>query len=106
MKRAALLILVVGAPLVLLLFPELRRRIAHKLRLLLLVWSGAVLLFGLAGVPGSERKSFLEGEWGLDRATIAPLGGVVLFAAAFASVLRDFVVSSLSKKSPGAAKRR
>ncbi len=105
MKRAALLILVVGAPLVLVLFPELRRRIAHKLRFLLLVWSGAVLFFGVVGVPGRERKSFLEGEWGWDWATLAPLGGVLLFAAAFASVLRDFV-SSPSKKSPGGAQRR
>ena len=104
MKRAALLILVVGAPLVLVLFPELRRRIAHKLRFLLLVWSGAVLFFGLFGAPGKERKNFLEGEWGW--ATLAPLFGVFLFAAAFVSVLRDFRLSSPSKNSPGGAQRR
>jgi hypothetical protein len=103
-KRAALLILVVGAPLVLLFFPDLRRRIAHKLRFLLLVWSGAVLFFGLAGAPGREKKSFLEGESG---ASIAgSLLGLALFAAAFVSVLRDFRLSSPSRDSPGGAKRR
>ena len=59
MKRAALLILVVGAPLVLLFFPELRRRIAGKLRFLLLLWAGAVLFVGLFAGRG---KNFLEGK--------------------------------------------
>ena len=103
MKRAALLILMVGAPLVLILFPELRRRIAHKLRFLLLVWSGAVLFFGLLGGPGKEN--FLEREWGWDAATLWPLAGVGLFAAAFVSVLRDFRLSSPSKNPPGAKRR-
>jgi hypothetical protein len=100
-KRAALLILVVGAPLVLLFFPELRRRIAHKLRFLLLLWSGAALFFGLFGKPGKEN--FLEREWDWDAATFWPLFGVALFIAAFASVLRDFRLSSPSKQG---AKRR
>ncbi len=104
MKRAALLILLVGAPLVLVCFPELRRRIAHKLRFLLLLWSGAVLFFGLIGGPG--KKSFLEGEWGWDAGTLWPLFGVALFAAAFVSVLRDFRLSSPSKRSLSGAKRR
>jgi hypothetical protein len=104
MKRGALLILLIGAPLALILFPGFRRRLAHKLRFLLLVWSGAVLFFGLLGGPG--RKSFLEGEWGWDAATLWSLFGVALFAAAFVSVLRDFRFSSLSKKSPGGAKHR
>ena len=104
MKRAALLALLVGAPLVLLFFPGLRRRIAHKLRFLLLVWSGAVLFFGLTGGPG--KKSFLESEWGWDAGTLWPLFGVALFVAAFASVLRDFRLSSPPKKSPGGAQRR
>lgn len=99
MKRAVLLILVVGAPLVLLFFPELRRRIAHKLRFLLLLWAGAVLFFGLLGGPG--KKSFLEGNRG--ESSVWPLIGVALFVAAFVSVLRDFRLSSLSKKG---AKRR
>ncbi len=95
MKRAALLILVVGAPLVLVLFPEIRRRIAHKLRFLLLLWSGAVLFFGLIGGPG--RKNFLESEWGASK--VWALLAVALFAAAFVSVLRDFRHSSPSKDS-------
>jgi hypothetical protein len=98
-KRAALLILMVGAPLVLLFFPELRRRIAHKLRFLLLLWSGAVLFFGLLGGPG--KKNFLEGntEEGWGWAMFWPFLGVSLFVAAFVSVLRDFRRSSPSKKS-------
>ena len=98
MKRAALLILMVGAPLVLLFFPELRRRIAHKMRFLLLLWSGAVLFFGLLGGPGKEN--FFEGEWGASK--VWAMVSVALFAAAFVSVLRDFRRSSPSKKSSGA----
>lgn len=97
MRRAALLILLIGAPLALALFPGLRRRIAHKLRFLLLLWSGAVLFFGLIGAPGKE--SFLEGEWGWNAGTLWPLVGVALFTAAFVSVFRDLRLSSPSKKS-------
>jgi len=96
-KRAALLILLVGAPLVLLFFPEIRRRIAHKARFLLLVWSGAVLFFGLVGGPG--RKNFLEGNSEEGWAMFWPFLGVALFIAAFVSVLRDFRRSSPSKRS-------
>ena len=103
MKRAALLILLVGAPLALVLFPGFRRRLAHKLRFLLLVWSGAVLFFGLFGRPG--KKNFLESEWDGGWSTFAQVGGLLLFAAAFLSVLRDFLTSP-SRKSPGGAKRR
>ena len=103
MKRAALLFLLVGAPLVLLFFPELRRRIAHKGRFLLLLWSGAVLFFGLLGGPG--RKNFLEGNSDGGWAMFWPLLGVALFVAAFVSVLRDFRLSSPSKNPPGAKRR-
>jgi hypothetical protein len=96
-KRAALLILLVGAPLVLVFFPELRRRIAHKLRFLLLLWSGAVLFFGLIGGPGKEN--FLERVRGEASTGAWAMFGVALFAAAFFSVLRDFQHSSPSKKS-------
>jgi hypothetical protein len=92
-KRAAFLILVVGAPLVLLFFPDLRRRIAHKLRFLLLVWAGAVLFFGLLGGPG--KKSFLEGNRG--ESMVWPLIGLALFVAALVSVLRDILLSPPSK---------
>jgi MFS-type transporter involved in bile tolerance (Atg22 family) len=84
MKRAALLILVVGAPLVLLLFPELRRRIASKLRFLLLLWAGAVLFVGLFAGRG---KNFLEGAETLEIGLA--LLGLALFVGAFLSVLRD-----------------
>lgn len=101
MKRAALLILLVGAPLALALFPGFRRRIAHKLRFLLLLWSGAVLFFGLFGGPG--KKNFLEGKWEWGWTMFWPLFAVGLFIAAFVSVLRDFRLSSPSKQG---AKRR
>lgn len=104
MKRAALLVLLVGAPLVLVLFPALRRRIAHKMRFLLLLWSGAVLFFGLIGGPGKEN--FLERVRGGGADVIWPLLGVALFASAFVSVFRDFRLSSPSKKSPDGAQRR
>jgi hypothetical protein len=103
-KRAALLILLVGAPLALILFPGFRRRLAHKLRFLLLVWSGAVLFFGLFGGPGKENFFERVGE-GDPQAAWAMLG-VALFAAAFASVLHDFRLSSPAKKPPGGAQRR
>jgi hypothetical protein len=96
-KRAALLILVVGAPFAFLLFPELRRRVVHKLRFLLLLWSGAVLFFGLFGGPG--KKNFFESESGSPAAWA--LLGLALFAAAFVSVLRDFRRSSSKNGGPG-----
>jgi hypothetical protein len=84
-KRAALLILVVGAPLVLLFFPELRRRIASKLRFLLLLWAGAVLFVGL--FAGRGRDAFEgRGPWEVGLALL----GLGLFVGAFLSVLRDW----------------
>jgi MFS-type transporter involved in bile tolerance (Atg22 family) len=102
-KRAALLILVVGAPLVLLFFPELRRRIARKLRFLLLLWAGAVLFVGLFAGRG---RNFLEGKeaWEIGLG----LFGLALFVGAFLSVLKDSSRSSSSSspsKNPGAKRR-
>ena len=84
MKRAALLILVVGAPLLLLFFPEFRRRVARKLRFLLLLWAGAVLFVGLFAERG---RNFLEGKetWEIGLGLL----GLALFVGAFLSVLRD-----------------
>ncbi len=84
MKRAALLILVVGAPLVLLFFPELRRRIGKKLRFLLLLWAGSVLGISLLT---AGKGALLEGR-STAEAVFAAVG-VALFAAAFFSILRD-----------------
>jgi len=83
-KRAALLILVVGAPLVLLFFPEFRRRVARKMRFLLLLWAGAVLFVGLFAGRG---RNFLEGKetWEIGLGLL----GLALFVGAFLSVLRD-----------------
>ena len=103
MKRAVLLILLIGAPLALALFPGFRRRVAHKLRFLLLVWAGAVLFFGLMGKPGKE--SLVERLREGDAPAAWALLGVALCAAAFFSVLRDFRHSSPSRKSSGAKRR-
>jgi hypothetical protein len=84
MKRAALLILVVGAPLVLLFFPEFRRRIARKMRFLLLLWAGSVLCIGLIT---AGKGALLEGRSTVEAVFAA--AGVALFAAAFFSILRD-----------------
>ena len=77
MKRAALLILLVGAPLVLVFFPEIRRRIAHKARFLLLLWSGAVLFFGLIGGPGKENFFERVRGGGARDDLVSPGGGAV-----------------------------
>lgn len=84
MKRAALLILVVGAPLVLLFFPDLRRRIAKKLRFLLLLWAGAVLFVGLFAARGRDVFEG-RGTWEIALALL----GLALFVGAFLSVWRD-----------------
>lgn len=101
MKRAALLILVVGAPLVLIFFPEFRRRIARKMRFLLLLWAGAVLLVGLFAGRG---RDFLEGKetWEIGLTLL----GLAVFAGAFLSVLvGSFRSSSSPSKDPGAKRR-
>jgi len=83
-KRAALLLLLFGAPLFLVLFPGLRRAFFRKTRLFLLLWAGAILLTALATGLWSNRLSSLSaGETALAAA------GVLLVLAAFAAVVRD-----------------
>ena len=84
MKRAALLILVVGAPLVLIFFPGFRRRIGRKMRFLLLLWAGSVLGIGLLT---AGKGAALQGRTTAE--AILAAVGVALFAAAFFSILRD-----------------
>ena len=84
MKRAALLLLIAGAPLLLVLVPGLRRAALRKGRLVLLLWVGAILLTGFAtGVWSGRTEVMSKGQWTLAAA------GVVLVLAAFASVARD-----------------
>ncbi len=84
MKRAALLLLIAGAPLLLVLFPDLRRRGRGKGRLVLLLWVGAILLTGFAtGVWSGRTEVMSEGQWMLAAA------GVALVLAAFGSVLKE-----------------
>lgn len=84
MKRAALLLLIAGAPLLLVLFPRLRRAAARKGRLVLLLWVGAILLTGFAtGVWSGRAEVMSEGQW------ILAAAAVVLVLVAFGSVVRD-----------------
>jgi len=84
MKRAALLILVLGAPLVLLLFPRLRQALVRNARLVLLLWAGAILAVGFATGAWSARAESLGA-----REAVFTLIGIVLVVAAFFAVLRD-----------------
>jgi cytochrome b561 len=84
LKRAALLLLIAGAPLLLVLFPRLRRAAARKGRLVLLLWVGAILLTGFAtGVWSGRAEVMSEGQW------ILAAAAVVLVLVAFGSVVRD-----------------
>ncbi len=84
MKRVALLVLFVGAPLVLALFPRLRRSLARKARLVLLLYSGAVLLTAFAVGLWSNRAASLSGG----QVALAA-AGVALVLFAFGAVVRD-----------------
>lgn len=84
MRRAALLLLLLGAPLLLVLFPRLRRALFRKARLFLLLYAGAVLITGFGTGLWSNRLSTLSGG-GL----ALVLAGVFLVLAAFAAVARD-----------------
>ena len=84
MKRAALLLLIAGAPLLIALFPRLRRALFRKARLVLLLWTGAILLVALGTGLRSDRLSTLSGG-----EAVLALAGVLLVVAAFAAVVRD-----------------
>ncbi len=84
MKRAALLLLLAGAPLLLVFFPSLRRAFFRKIRLFLLLYAGAILLTALGtGVWSNRLSSLSAGE------TALSIAGVLLVLAAFAAVARD-----------------
>jgi hypothetical protein len=84
MKRAVLLILFAGAPLVLALFPRLRRALVRKARLVLLLYAGAVLMTAFAvGFWSNRAASLSEGEIALAAA------GAALVLVAFGAVVRD-----------------
>lgn len=84
MKRAALLLLLAGAPLFLVLFPALRRALFRKARLFLLLYAGAILLTGFGTGLWSNRLSTLSGG----QIALA-VAGILLVLAAFAAVVRD-----------------
>lgn len=84
MKRAALLLLLLGAPLLLALFPRLRRALFRKARLFLLLYAGAILLTGFGIGLWSDRVSTLSGG-----ALALSIAGVLLVLAAFGAVARD-----------------
>ena len=84
MKRAALLLFFAGAPLLLVLFPRLRRAFFRRARLFLLLWAGAILFTGFAVGLRSDRAAALSGG----EALFAGIG-LVLIVSAFAAVARD-----------------
>jgi len=91
MKRAALLLLIAGAPLLFALFPGLRRAAARKGRLVLLLWVGAILLTGFATGFWSGRTDVMSAwQW------ILASAGIVLVVAAFTAVVKD----ALKDRSP------
>ena len=84
MRRAALLLLLAGAPLLVALFPSLRRAFYRKVRLVLLLYAGALLLTGFATGAWSNRAASLSGG----QVALA-LVGVALVLMAFLAVVRD-----------------
>jgi hypothetical protein len=91
MKRAALLLVIAGAPLLLVLFPGLRRAAARKGRLVLLLWVAAILATGFATGLWSGRGDVMSAwQWML------AVAGVVLVLAAFTAVAKD----ALKDRSP------
>lgn len=81
MKRAALLFLLVGAPLLLVLFPGLLRALGRKARFLLLLVSGLTLAFGALGTfsTGFAGRPALEKAFTV--AGLLLLGGAWLLVA-------------------------
>ncbi len=84
MKRAALLVLIAGAPLLVALVPRLRRALVRKARLVLLLWAGAILLTSLATGLWANRAASLSG-----REAALAAAGVIVALAAFGAVARD-----------------
>lgn len=84
MRRVALLLLLAGAPLLLVLFPTLRRAFFRKARLVLLLYAGALLLTGFGTGLWSNRAASLPGG----QLALA-LAGVALVLIAFGAVVRD-----------------
>jgi len=84
MRRAALLFLLAGAPLLLALFPSLRRAFFRKVRLVLLLYAAAVLLTGFGTGLWSDRATSLSGG----QVALA-LAGAALVLLAFGAVVRD-----------------
>ena len=96
MKRAALFLLLAGAPLVLVLFPQLRRALVRKARMLLLIWAGAVLF---VGVLAGSRAAFLESE-SVPTVALSAIG-LLLFTVSFLLVARDSRSSSKNEGPKG-----
>jgi hypothetical protein len=86
MRRAALLILVVGAPLLLFLFPKARRALSRRLRMVFLVYVAIVL----AMAAWSFASTWSSGRLGDSEKVIgAAFSALVLVALLLA--VRDFL---------------
>ncbi len=81
MKRAALLVLFVGVPLAMLLFPRFRRAVLGRLRLVLLAYAGALLLTGSGQLLSGGTRGALN--------TVLAIAGLAILAVSFALVLND-----------------
>lgn len=81
MKRAALLVLFVGVPLAMLLFPRFRRAVLGRLRLVLLAYAGALLLTGGGQLLSGGTRGTLH--------TAFAVVGFALLAFSFVLVLID-----------------
>ncbi len=84
MKRAAVLLLLAGGPLLLALVPSLRRALVRNARLVLLLYAGAILLTAFGTGLWSGRAASLSGA----EAAFAG-AGLLLVLAAFGAVVRD-----------------
>jgi hypothetical protein len=80
-KRAALLLLVFGAPLLLLAFPGLLRSLARRARLFLVIVSGLTLAAGVTTSFSAGFASRPAGEKALTVAGVAVLAGAWLAVA-------------------------
>ena len=74
MRRTAALLLAALAGVVLLLFPGVWKELGRRLRLALVVMSGALLVFGIAGALTGRFETLTAGERAMTVVGIAVLG--------------------------------
>lgn len=83
MKRTGALLLLALAGVVVLLFPGLARELGRRLRLALVVASGALLVFGIGGALTGRFETLAPGERAM---TVV---GIVVLGTAWVLVVRS-----------------